>query len=132
MLPLALFEGGAGLFPQQAGSIHRDRGRHGSRAGSEGGAGEPPSPPALGPDGAFTGPARAHSLMLGHLASSPAQGELAAALAPGAGLSWVPWPMLEILRTVMETGWAQWAARPWTGKSLGVGGLPTALTLSRG
>lgn len=36
----------------------------------------------------------------------------------------VPWPMLEILRTVMETGWAQWAARPWTGKSLGWEGFP--------
>jgi len=36
----------------------------------------------------------------------------------------VPWPMLETLRTVTETGWAQWAARPWTGKSLGRWGFP--------
>lgn len=35
-----------------------------------------------------------------------------------------PWPMLGTLSMVMETGWAQWAPRTWTGKSLGRGGFP--------
>lgn len=84
----------------------------GGRAGTEDGAGEPP-------------PLR-HHLPWGQMVFSMGSLEVCTPASSPLKASWplpssrcqpvlVPWPMMETLRMVMETGQAQWAAQPRAG-----------------